>query len=56
MNVGVLESLKLEPDLNCFILHDVDTVPQSVFATYKCNDDKNLAMQMATFQKKRLYQ
>ena len=55
LNIGALESTKLEPDLNCFVLHDVDTVPQSLRTLYKCHEDRRLALQMATYQKKRNY-
>ena len=55
INVGVIEALKREPAINCFIIHDVDTVPQRIHSIYKCHEDPNLAWQMATFQKKRKY-
>ncbi len=55
LNVGVIEALKIEPDINCFILHDVDTVPQYFRTIYKCHEDRRLALQMATYQKKRNY-
>lgn len=36
MNIAVLEALKLDPTLNCFIFHDVDLIPESDFNIYEC--------------------
>ena len=55
-NVGVVEALKIEPELDCFILHDIDTLPETTYTIYKCHEDPRLALQMATFQKKRNYE
>ncbi|CAH1784053.1 unnamed protein product [Owenia fusiformis] len=37
-NVGVVEVLKLEPDVNCFILHDIDKLPETLDNVYTCKD------------------
>ena len=55
LNIGVIEAIKIEPDLNCFILHDVDTLPETVFTIYKCHEDPRMVVQMATYQMKRNY-
>ena len=54
-NLGVIEALKIEPDLDCYIFHDVDTLPETTHTMYKCHEDPRLAFQMATFQKKKNY-
>lgn len=55
LNVGVLEARRRAPDVNCFVLHDVDTVPISPLTVYRCHDDAKLALQMASYQSKRNY-
>lgn len=45
LNVGFLESLKDNPNLDCFIFHDVDLLPENDLNIYGCND--NLPLQMA---------
>ena len=40
MNIGFVESLKDSNDKwNCFILHDVDMVPENANTVYECNDE-----------------
>lgn len=55
LNVGIIEALKIQPDLDCFILHDVDTLPETNFAIYKCHEDRRFALQLATYQRIRDY-
>ncbi|XP_046653094.1 beta-1,4-galactosyltransferase 2-like isoform X1 [Daphnia pulicaria] len=55
LNAGVIEALRIHPDLDCFILHDVDTLPETNYAVYKCHEDRQFALQMATYQSKRDY-
>ena len=40
MNIGFVESLRDSGDKwNCFIMHDVDMVPENANTIYECNDE-----------------
>ena len=45
LNIGYLEALKIA-DYDCFILHDVDMIPENFTNFYYCN--KSSPTQMAT--------
>ncbi|KAG8450084.1 hypothetical protein GDO86_002635 [Hymenochirus boettgeri] len=51
LNIGVREALKLD-DWDCFILHDVDLVPENDHNLYICDENypKHLASAMDKFQ------
>ncbi len=36
MNVGAAEALKLRPDTQCFVFHDVDLMPEDDRNLYTC--------------------
>ena len=38
LNIGFFESIQLNPDLNCFIFHDVDILPLDVRQLYTCSE------------------
>lgn len=38
LNAGVREALKIDPTINCFIMHDVDLVIEDERNLYYCND------------------
>ena len=37
LNIGFLESMKIRPDACCFILHDVDLLPENINNVYACS-------------------
>ena len=37
LNVGFLEARKLD-NFTCFVFHDVDMVPETDFALYRCRE------------------
>lgn len=37
LNIGYFEALQLNPDLNCFIFHDVDILPSDLRQLYTCS-------------------
>lgn len=45
LNIGYLEALKLT-DFDCFMLHDVDMIPENLANIYECNT--SFPIQMAT--------
>lgn len=46
-NIGYLESLK-KRNFNCFILHDVDLIPENMDNSYYCDQKYPLQMAIST--------
>jgi GT2 family glycosyltransferase len=55
-NAGVAEVLKREPDMCCFILHDVDMVPEYQGHVYTCSHSpRHMSWALNTYRFKLLY-
>lgn len=56
-NIGFLESSKLQPDICCFIFHDVDLLPMDQRNLYMCSSrPRHMSSQVNTFRFNLLYQ
>ena len=53
-NIGYIEALK-KRDFDCFILHDVDLIPENMENRYVCNKEKPLQMSISISIYKYLY-
>ena len=38
MNIGYLEAIKLDPDIDCLVFTDVDLVPIHLCNIYECSE------------------
>jgi len=47
INIGIIEAKKLDADIDCFVFHDVDLIPEDDRNIYKCTAGAATAMSVA---------